>query len=266
MITLGFDAGHGKDTYPPDKGVPEMAEYEFNSATVAYAQQLAVQQGFNVVLLQGLNHNDRALRERTERAFGLDVDAIISFHADANWRSSANGYWTFYWHDHAPSEKLADLWLSHADDILPLQNRGKRQSLPGTWTNFHMTREPATRRNIPAILVEHGFMTNEHDLQHLLSEDYRKKCAEVAVRACCDFFDVPFKEETAVPNIPEWKTDPVDYLAEEGKLNDPEGWKKKIDEPLPAWAVFIMLKRLYEDIEGVSGGAGNSFPTSDRNS
>ena len=47
-------------------------------------------------------------------------------------------------------------------------------------------------------------------------------------------------------DVPEWKTSAVDFFADKGMLNDPEGWKDKIDDPVPAWAFFIMLERIYK--------------------
>ena len=63
----------------------------------------------------------------------------------------------------------------------------------------------------------------------------------------CEFFAVPFEEGETMEQ-PEWKTEAIDYFAERRMLNDPEGWKQKVDEPLPAWAAFIMLRRIHEDI------------------
>ena len=246
MVRVAFDAGHGIDTYPPAKGVPEMAEFEFNAAVVGYAKELAERQGFRVVLTQGLSDLDTPLRTRTRLAFDAGVEAIISFHADAARSQDARGHWVFYWHDHYSSRELAHIWDHYASSILPIPRRGPRPSEPGTWSNFHMTREPA-RRDIPAILIEHGFMTNPADLTHLMSDTYRRQCAEVAVRALCEFFAVPFEEGETMEQ-PEWKTEAIDYFAERRMLNDPEGWKQKVDEPLPAWAAFIMLRRIHEDI------------------
>ncbi len=45
-----------------------------------------------------------------------------------------------------------------------------------------------------------------------------------------------------------WKIEAVDYFAEREMLSDPEKWKSTIDEPLPAWATFIMLQRIHEDM------------------
>ncbi len=54
-----------------------------------------------------------------------------------------------------------------------------------------------------------------------------------------------------MPAVPEWKTSAIDYLAEEGLLNDPEYWKERIDDVPPVWALFIMMERIYKAAKGV---------------
>lgn len=56
--------------------------------------------------------------------------------------------------------------------------------------------------------------------------------------------------EKVIPTIPDWKRVGVDYLAADGIINDPEGWIRKIDEPIPVWAAMIILKNIHESIKG----------------
>ena len=258
MVKVAFDAGHGKDTYPPSKGVPEMAEYEFNAAAVSYAVEYAERNGIDVVLTQGLNHNDVSLNNRTQKAFSKNVELIISFHADANPDSSARGHWVFYWHNHSPSKELAETWDKIAKEFLPIPRRGPRASEPGTWSNFHMTREPA-QRGIPAILVEHGFMTNPQDLKYLKSEEYRALCGMVAVMAVCEYMGLPFTkggpEEMGkiFPDVPDdkWYTDDVNKAAELGIVKGYESdGTFRPEESISRAELAVVLMRLYEKVKG----------------
>ncbi|MCC5910271.1 MAG: N-acetylmuramoyl-L-alanine amidase [Clostridiaceae bacterium] len=47
---------------------------------------------------------------------------------------------------------------------------------------------------------------------------------------------------------PEWKLKGIQYLQEKGLLYDIEGWTEKVDEPMPVWAVTLLLKRIHEDL------------------
>lgn len=56
--------------------------------------------------------------------------------------------------------------------------------------------------------------------------------------------------EKVVATIPNWKRVGVDYLADNNLINDPEGWLRKIDEPMPAWAVMIIIRNIHRDLKG----------------
>jgi N-acetylmuramoyl-L-alanine amidase len=192
MIDMAFkialDAGHGKNTYPPSKGVPQLAEFTFNSAVTRYAKELAEYNGFEVVLTQPLDGNDVPLSERTRIANNAGCDVLVSIHANAG-VAEANGYEVFHWHSSAKGKRLAEIWFANAQKYFPHKPRRIWQSTPGQWTNFHMVRET----NMPAILLEHAFYTNANDLKLLLSDDFRRLSAEVIVRTICEYFGVPFK-------------------------------------------------------------------------
>lgn len=47
-----------------------------------------------------------------------------------------------------------------------------------------------------------------------------------------------------------WKYDGLKSLVSAGLVNDYDGWAKKINDPLPAWAAFIILNRIYEKVKG----------------
>jgi hypothetical protein len=53
------------------------------------------------------------------------------------------------------------------------------------------------------------------------------------------------KEESADPNA--WKMDGVNWLYEQGLLTN-ERWKTQINEPLPLWAVALVLKRMFNQL------------------
>jgi N-acetylmuramoyl-L-alanine amidase len=186
-----FDIGHGDDTYrnTGSKGVPGLEEFEFNNQVVKYAKELAEHNGIEVILTQPFYADEVDLLDRSKHANSTDATVLISFHADANDNPNARGHWVFYWHTSEEGRKLAKLWDNYARAILPNPARPIQQSKPGEWTNFHILRE--TKQY--AILCEHGFMTNADDLQLLKDEVFRYKCAEVAVRTLCEYWNISFK-------------------------------------------------------------------------
>lgn len=235
MLYVAFDAGHGSDTYKKtgSKGVPTMEEHEFNAAVVGYAKELAEFNGFKVLLTQPLNQPDVPLKQRTDKANAEKVDLLISFHADAG-APTAKGHTAFYWHNSEDSKRLATIWDKYADQIMKNGDRNIKSCVPNTDTDFHMVRET----KMTAILCEHGFMTNAEELALLKSDEFRRKCAEVAVRTICEYFGKTFnKPEDILPKVPTEttkqtpKTDvelenALKVLQSNGIIQTPDYWLK----------------------------------------
>ncbi|PJH69203.1 hypothetical protein CVR96_27570, partial [Salmonella enterica subsp. enterica serovar Typhimurium] len=69
---------------------------------------------------------------------------------------------------------------------------GLHAGVVGSWTNLHITRET----NMPAVLVEHGFMTNSGDFQNIFGSNqanYVEDMADADARAVCNYFGVSYK-------------------------------------------------------------------------
>jgi len=193
-MKIAFDAGHGKDN---NNGIPGViSEHEFNASVVKYCVELAKFNEFEVVLTQPLYDIGIPLIERTNIAIRNKVDALVSIHADWNTDENVRGYWNFYWHNNKNSKILANIWIKYAKQMLSTINKGSMTSEPGKWTDFHMVRVPATNylHRFPAILCECGFMSNKQDLELLLTDSYRRLCAEVTVIALCEFFGKEYRK------------------------------------------------------------------------
>lgn len=189
MAKIGLDIGHGKNTFPPSKGVYKggkgYAEYDANSRVAKVLKQKLEKAGHTVVLGQPFNGNDVLLATRTNKYFANDVDLIISLHSNYNSNKSAGGYAAFYWHNDETAKRLADLY----EDELKKQGfklwGGSRPSRPGDWSNFHMCRVPS-QKGVPSILAENGFMSNNSDFEWIFGakkSEFAERCAIVAFNA-----------------------------------------------------------------------------------
>ena len=240
-MKVAIDPGHGNNT--AGKGVPAMKEHHFNSDVAAYAQELLEHNGFEVIMLQAPHNNiDIPLLQRTNTAIRHKVDMCFSIHADANANPLANGYWAFYWHNDARSRKLAELWDKVAQETFTHTRRGIRSSVPGTWTDFHMTREPSinNRHKFPSILIEHGFMTNKDDLSLLLTDKFRQQCAEVITKAACLYAKKDYKELESMEKASAWAIQAQEWVIKE-KLSDGTRPKDNVTRE----EMWVMLNRLY---------------------
>jgi N-acetylmuramoyl-L-alanine amidase len=190
-----FDIGHGTDTM--GKGVGTFREHSFNSAVALKAMELAVKQGFEVLLSQQPNSPEVKLGSRCEWVNGEHkknpILCLISFHANAAANTKATGWGVFHWYNSAKGQQLAELWANHAS-ILPIKQWGQGiwQCKPGEWTNFDIVRKPV----MPCLLIEHFFFTNPEELKKCTTPEMINLFAEVTVRALCEFAGLPYKEHS----------------------------------------------------------------------
>lgn len=75
----------------------------------------------------------------------------------------------------------------------------------------------------------------------------------------CPGKDFPWKElisalqqEPKTKPIEKWRYDGIEFLHNNGVLNDLKGWKDKIHDPMPVWAVCLLMKRVMEQFKGKS--------------
>ncbi|WLR54825.1 N-acetylmuramoyl-L-alanine amidase [Mesobacillus subterraneus] len=201
---LHNDFGHGKNTYPPSKGVPGLPEFEFNSAVGRETKRL-LEGIMTTYEAQPFNGNDVPLRTRTNfynARYARNKKAIgISDHANANGKKSVRGFGVFYWHSSSEAKKLAQIILDEYKkefpdrEKYPIWGDGLFASEPGEWTDLHMCRET---KGI-FVLVEWEFMTNPESYKLLKSDDYRKRCALVKARSACRWYGIPFDKPAAKP-------------------------------------------------------------------
>ncbi len=214
---IALDDGHGMET--PGKRSPMlpdgtyMPENEFNRTVVKYLASDLERNGFSVLLVAP-GDDDTPLNTRTDLAnntirnkYNRPADLYISVHANAatgDW-NSANGLETYiYTKTDAETDRLGKLVHDNLIKGTPQFDRGLKRA------DFHVLRET----HMPAVLVECGFMDNKQDIQLLLSDSFRKECAEELCKAVCEFYGVKYVGEQTKNTV---------KIKYEGKVYDLEG-------------------------------------------
>lgn len=168
-MTIMLDPGHGAD----DPGT-HSGGYNEKDIALDYTNELKTMlesYGFNVVLSRdpGVYITPK---ERAEYANELKVDLFVSVHCNYyEWDSSIAGFECYYSADSQEgrlmSESIADTIESHGDIL----SRGSKDN------NFCVL----VNTQMPAILVELGYMSNKEELSNLVDNTYMKKLvAEIA--------------------------------------------------------------------------------------
>ncbi len=202
--TIFLDIGHGSNTFPSSgKGVYRngrgYAEHDFNSKLAISLKAKLEASGFTVVYgPQRPNSPDVALITRTNWANRNKVDLLVSIHANAG-TSSVSGRCVFYWGTSTKGKQVATLIR---DEIkakgYSTHGSGLHASVRGSWTNLHMVRET----KMPAVLIEHGFMTNSADFELIFGSKqgkYVEDMADADARAIAKYFGVAYGGSKAKP-------------------------------------------------------------------
>lgn len=194
---IALDDGHGASTagkrtpYIPELG-RFIHENEFNREVVKYLDDELQRHGFNTLLLAPTDA-DTPLPDRTALANEKKADLLISVHFNAMDGIfhgegldpdgfSAHVYSTLY-----ESAKFGRIALSHLAKGTVQKNRGLVQQ------NLHMTRES----NMPAVLLELGFMDNKREALMMLETAFQQECALEIAQAVCEYYGVSYKKEEA---------------------------------------------------------------------
>jgi N-acetylmuramoyl-L-alanine amidase len=218
MAKIGLDIGHGRNTFPPSKGVYKnekgYAEHDFNSKLGLRIKELLEAQGHTVVMAQPAFSNDVPLTTRTNLYERENVDLIISIHANAG-TSTVEGRCAFYWHSSTNGKRLAELVINEIKKAgYTTHGNGLHASQYNSWTNLHMTRVPT----MPSILIEHGFMTNSKDFELIFGSkqaEYVEDMAQADVKAIQRYLGQDYK--TTKPSTPSQPSTGVKWLGTDDK-------------------------------------------------
>jgi N-acetylmuramoyl-L-alanine amidase len=235
MKLIAIDDGHGMETAgkrtPFLPGTKQfMHENEFNNATAQYLKENLERSGFRTLMVAP-GDADTPLRTRTDTANNAKADFYISVHANALtgvW-GAQNGVDTFHYPGSVEGKRAAEIINKYLAQGTVLKNRGVHEE------NFHVLRET----HMPAVLVEAGFMDNLKEAKLLMSDAYRRECAEEIAKGICEYFGVAY-----VPDKPTAQ-ELVEFA--HGKLLEDEAyWIKKALTEKPIYQLLLNFKNLEE--------------------
>lgn len=172
--TIVIDAGHGGY----DSGAIADTFYE-KEVTLKTAEMLADrlrQAGANVIMTRTSDEfvglNDRAYISNSSNA-----DAFISIHYDSTeGRNTVSGTTTYYYHDE--EKALAEIVNQHLAQYGSLPNNGVRVG------DYLVLRE----NHQPGILLELGYLNNDHDQQVVNTNAYRAQAVDAIYGALNQYF------------------------------------------------------------------------------
>jgi len=171
-MKIALDSGHSLNTL--GKRTPDgMREWSFNSVVASHiANELKGYEDVETMRVDDITGAvDVPLSTRTSKANNEKADVYISVHANAfgtgGW-NNVSGIETFIHTD--ASRESAVLAKLVQEELIKSTKRSDRSIKSANFAVLRSTQ-------MPAILVECGFMTNKEEATLLKSDAYRKTCA-----------------------------------------------------------------------------------------
>ena len=192
------DAGHGG--WDPGMVSGKVDEKDINLA-IAKKLQSYLELGGAIVIITRENDDDLARNKSGDMAARrliantAKADIFVSIHQNAFGSSAVHGAQTFYFDESGNSKKLAEA-IQH--QLKTFTNPGNRFNARAN-DNYFVLKQT----EMPAVLVECGFLTNPSEKSRLLTEKYQEKVAWGIYMGIVDYFYANVGEEpTASPPSP----------------------------------------------------------------
>lgn len=204
MFKIALNAGHG--LYTAGKRClkvldpNETREWVLNARICEKIEaKLKSYTGYKLIRLDDrTGKKDIALRERTNKANEFDADIYIALHANAHPPKnigpnggSGNGIIAIVYTK--ASNKSIEWQKELYDSLIKHTGLKGNRSTALPKQNLHEVRES----NMPAVLLELGFMDNAKDVPIILSEDFADKSASAIVEVLVEKGNLTKKTETS---------------------------------------------------------------------
>lgn len=171
-----IDAGHG-DHDPGATGYSGKREKDFNLSLARKVQELLEDEPHITALMTRTTDEFLELGERTDFANDHEADAFLSIHANAFMRST-RGTETYYTHDY--QYEFAKVMHEHLLEATGFPDRKLQHN------RFYVTRNT----DMPAALIEVGFLTNPEEESILFQDDFQDKVAKSLVNGMKEYFEL----------------------------------------------------------------------------
>lgn len=175
--TILLDPGHGGSDPGAQTNDENLYEKEVTLQTAKIVKKELEKHGARVILTR---NGDKfvPLAQIAEKSNNSNVNVFISFHFDSSENSNSATGTTTYFYD-KKDQKLADTVNQQLKDRLPLENRGVE------FGDFQVLRD----NHQPALLLELGYLNNDHDAYYIRTKHYQTQIAKAIVKGLIDYFD-----------------------------------------------------------------------------
>lgn len=192
LPTIVLDAGHGGEDGGA-VGVNGVEEKTINLAVALLLQEKLMKEGYPVVMIRETDTavGDTSLSTLAERkrsdiqyraqvVNGTENCILVSIHQNFFEQSQYNGAQMFYSPNNAKSADLAEcIRRAVVSEVQPENKRENKQAENGIYILSHV--------NVPAVIVECGFISNPEEVELLCDASYQQKIASAVANGILSF-------------------------------------------------------------------------------
>lgn len=233
-MKICIDAGHCKLTPGKRAFDGSFFEWEFNYDVANRIKKLLDSYDIDSYVQYIEDSNPKSELNARIKAINKEKPIlVVSIHANAfgtSW-NNANGWEIFCSEPNnkdSKGTKLAELIQKHSK-ALGLTNRGIKDA--------HGVAGIVVSTKSPAVLIEHGFYTNQTELAKLKSDSFREQCAIADAKGILEYLGIEWKEQeeeemiyATFKDLPKWYQEGVGYFIKNGDLNDGTPLDGQIDQ------------------------------------
>ena len=187
---------------------------------------------------------DVSLSTRSYKANKAGADILISNHYNAIgtasvWQTKAKGLLVLRTkNSSSKSIKLGNLAVKHlAADIDYEYNYGLMRDVDMSGFTLAILRQT----NMPAILIEYGFMDYEKEAKLMLNPSHQEKCAEAVCKAVCEYFGIAYIEDKNKESNKILYVKIKEYI---NMHNKPDFTSKSVIGIVPAGGVYTVIEEV----------------------
>lgn len=258
MFKIALDAGHGMST--PGKrclkslDAKETREWYLNDRIVYLVEKkLSAYDGYELLRVDDTTGLvDVPLSRRTALANNFNADFYLAVHHNAGVNGGAGGGIVSIAYT-----KASDLSLKYQkliyDELIKATGLSGNRAIPCPKQNLQVLRET----NMPAVLVECGFMDSSTDVPIILTDEFADACAEGLVAALVEIGSLKKKEDENmecdskfIDTKGHFAETAINELYEMGIVNGKTEDRFMPNDPITRGEVAVIARRIIKYITG----------------
>lgn len=215
-VLVALDAGHGINTsgrrclkqFDPQ----QHREWWLNDRIARYVQERAAQyEGFKTVRVDDVTGAvDVLLAERCNRANNAKADFFLSLHHNGGINGGSGGGLVAFSY---PNSTTGAEWRNALyDAVLSAGKLRGNRATPKATANYAVLRQT----NMPAVLIEHGFMDSSADVPVILTDAYAKACGYAEADCIAARFGLKLKAADPLADASDWAKEACQRAIDKG--------------------------------------------------